>query len=216
METITDRDVHDYTARVLDAVVDEYDVDAIVRDLIDQYGLRETYDDDELWPVVALHEKPAAVDVDPAEAFRDAMIATLATRQVGQPAVWSSEGVTVTIKGGSRVYHSWPQVLARVTIATPDGDAETINGEDLASWDELWSRVETARDGWSGATDPLLAHLRGAHAGLERAERAAATARSRRDALVREAATAGVTAYRIAKTLKVAESTIGRILAPLR
>lgn len=54
--------------------------------------------------------------------------------------------------------------------------------------------------------DPLAALLR-AHRAAERAERAAEKARDARDDLIADAIDAGITPYRIAKTLGLAQST---------
>lgn len=212
--TTTDRDVRQHVTQALGADADDYDVEAITRALIDRYGLNlGAIDEDSeyLWAVAADHQRDQAPD--PGAAFRAELSAAMSARQIGEPATWHSDGVAVTVVGSSRVNHSWPQPLARLTITTPDGDVEELDGVDLASWEELWARVHTAAEQWTDATDTLLAHLDGAHRGLVHAEAAATQARARRDILVRKASAAGVSAYRIAKILGVAESTIGRIIA---
>lgn len=197
-----------------DASEGEYDVEAITDELIAQHGHVDIDDIDAgaFWGTVAAHEvEPAA---DPAEQFRADLSAAIAAAPAGTPATWTDGTVTLTVTGASRVSHAWPQPLAQIAITTPDGDSEQVDGwAQVASWDELWARVQAAGETWATDTDILVAQLAGAHAGLERAERAATQARARRDTLVREAAAAGVSAYRIAKRLGVAESTVGRILS---
>jgi len=55
--------------------------------------------------------------------------------------------------------------------------------------------------------DARLAELLGAHDAVKAAEAAADAARAHRDALVAQALDDGITAYRIAKTLGVAQTT---------
>lgn len=197
-----------------DASEGEYDVEAITDALITQHGHADIDDipADSFWATITAHElEPAA---DPAEAFRADLSAAIAAAPAGTPAVWTDGTITLTVTGASRVSHNWPQPLAQITITTPDGDTEQVDAwAEVASWDELWARVQAAGETWADDADLRLARVAGAHAGLERAERAAAQARARRDTLVRETAAAGVSAYRIAKRLGVAESTVGRILA---
>lgn len=211
MDVITDRDVRDMVALTLGDEVERFDVPAIAADLIAQFGLSEDYPDEEYWTAVRNHEKPEPVD--PREAFQREMSAALtAPREAGAPAVWADETVTVTVHGASRVNTSWPSPTARVTLSTPDGAQRTIDGEDIGSWDELWALVHEESEAWTSDTEALLTQARGAQDALDRAQQAVTQARARRDTLIREAAAAGISAYRIAQRLRVSQPTVGRVL----
>lgn len=59
--TITSREVRDNVALVLDASVgassEDFDVDGIVAELIQGYGLRLEYPDVAFWSIVQMHDK---------------------------------------------------------------------------------------------------------------------------------------------------------------
>lgn len=209
MSDLTDRDVRRQVLAALDGQDAEYDVESIVRDLIDRHGLAEQYDDEDFWSVVAEHERPE--QVEPRVAFEEDLGAQM--RATPGPVQWTDERTTVTVAGGGWKRLSWPQPWGvHVTIATPDGVERTIDGEAIGSWDELWALVRDAGEEWDDETERLLTQARGAQDALDRAQRAVDKARRRRDVLIGQASAAGVTAYRIAQRLGISQPTVGRVL----
>jgi DNA-binding NarL/FixJ family response regulator len=134
------------------------------------------------------------------DALRDAVLAALpgTARQIAEHIDWQTKALS-RWDPGSRI------TSVRATLSRLSRGGEVI-GDDGP--DPLWLPAS--------AEGGLMSRLLDAHTRTIQAERAAADARSERDALVREASAAGITAYRIAKRLGVAESTIGRILKPTR
>lgn len=59
MDTITDRDIAAQVTQSLTEHVDGYNVDGIVRDIIDRYGrvYIDTIDDDQYWALVEQHAR---------------------------------------------------------------------------------------------------------------------------------------------------------------
>lgn len=146
-------------------------------------------------------------------ALQTGLGAAIAAAPSGQPAVWVGPDVTVQVYGASRVALTWPQPTAEVTITTPDGEVHRLDGADIPSWDRLAARVYMAADDWRVGADQVLRELGKRQRALDRAERTLTQVRAQRDAVIADAAAQGLSAYRVAHTLGVAESTVGRILS---
>ncbi|MCX5046234.1 hypothetical protein OG921_23975 [Aldersonia sp. NBC_00410] len=148
----------------------------------------------------------------PSADFRRELSAAIAAAPAGTPAVWTDDVVTVEVTDASQRSPQWPQPLATVTISTPDGSSDVLWETAPASWDELWARVQMRREAWTNDRDELLADAVAAQTRLNRANAKAKEQLADRDAKVRRTKAHGVTPYRIAKELSVAESTIGRAI----
>lgn len=151
------------------------------------------------------------------EQLRDELAGAVAAAPASQAAAVQHGDVTITVTGMSRARVTWPDrsELSTVTIATPDGQVRQLRGEEIASWDDLAKRVAAAQEEWEADVSAALHELGRRQQTLDRLEREATRARARRDQVLAQARDLGVTAYRMAKTLRVAESTVGRALKRL-
>lgn len=188
----------------------DFDVDAIEQHLLDEFGTADIdkVGSEKFYDIAAQHVRP-----DEKEAFQEGVVAAIKAAPMGKPAVYTHESVTVSIKGAARPSaHRWPQVLAQLTLSTPDGHTIDIHGESIASLNDLHQKVTDLAEDWERNTDALLYEASAGQSALTRAENELHQARSRRNAAILAASKAGISAYKIAKTLGIAESTVGRLL----
>lgn len=208
--SVTSGDVRAQVERLLGEQDGTYDVDAVTAGIVARWGLVDVDDvpAEELWALVAEHDLgEALVELDPVEEIRAALVAAISTTPIGDTAQITHRGVEVRVYGASRVYHSWPQPLAELTIA-----GEPVAGESITSWADLAGRISAAADDVEADQAHARVEAQSWHAALRRAEREVEAARRHRDKAIASAVAAGVTPYRIAQDLGIAESTVGRLL----
>jgi hypothetical protein len=140
-----------------------------------------------------------------------AAAAAAAGRELGRPVLWADERVTMTITGFSRVNVTLPQPAGTIVITTPDGARTEIDGWEVESWDTVADIAERAGDQWEAAAGLRMSDLDQAQRLVAAAQERLTAARHERDQLIRQAARAGVTAYRVAQVTGLAQPSIGRI-----
>lgn len=120
------------------------------------------------------------------ETFRAYLVEAAVAREVGQPIEWVCSGVTVTIRGMSRVNDDLELLLTTDphAIAVTSALASEVDVSEVWSWDDLWAIVDDAVTDVEQAAAQAVARVETAAAQEKRARAALAAARSlRADAL---------------------------------
>ncbi|MET9097139.1 hypothetical protein ABZX72_34245 [Streptomyces cyaneofuscatus] len=170
---------------------EEFDVEAIAAALR-QRGVQHVDEvaEEEFWAVVQEHALSKAQLAEGAETLSalerfKAEIREAVQTPAGVTALWTRGGVTLEIDGFSRVSMALPQPIAayRLTVAGSD-DPVFLRGQEVSSWERLWTLVESRLDVWTaqvserrGAYDRALAAKAAAREALVQAEAAADRAR---------------------------------------
>ena len=205
------QDVTHWVTESLGASADEFDIDNIVSHIIRAHGTvgSDGIEPDAFWAIVE-HHTLAAVPA-PIDVFHAELKTAMATAPIGKPAVWERDGARVEVTGASRVNDSWPQPLATITITVPGLEAETLPGSYFTSWGSLWSKLAGMHLEAEYTLGDAISVIARHHAQSQAHQIKADQEKELRNQAIRGAIKSGVTKYRIAKALGVAESTIGRI-----
>jgi hypothetical protein len=211
-EILTDRDLAQQIIEYLGPDAADYDTRAAAQDLQSQVGhyrTLEEIDEDLLTLSLQRHELPPRLS--PRERFEAELVAAIEATPPGRATTWTDQGVTVEITGASRVNHRWPQVTAYITITAPGHD-DTIRGEDVESWDDLWGRVSDVIDDVTGETRRLRELLRAAVRRQDRAQVEADQAGLERDTIIQLLAARSVPHTVLAEDTRLTPARVGQIV----
>lgn len=198
-------------SQVLSEYDGEYDIPAIAAEISNR-GVTDIdhIDNDVFWSIADCHE--VSKTPTPLDQFRIDLTAAIAAMSDKEPATWEGEYVRVEVYWADReCAGQWPKPGTKVIIASSYGSA-TTSGEFWTSWESLWDRITREEDGLAAFAASQMDTLRAHHRDMTAAQAALHKVRTIRDNTIRRAARAGISVYRMAHEIGIAESTVERVL----
>ncbi|MFE7485519.1 hypothetical protein [Streptomyces sp. NPDC057552] len=178
---------HDISTALGDAAED-HDIEAIAADLRARGALEVgSIPAEEFWALVEKHalseeeltEAETGTELTELERFK-AEIQAAAQTPADRAAVWTRGGITLEVKGHSRVNMTMPQPTATYWMTVGSSEPVRLKGRAVASWEGLWAAVAVRLDAWTAQ----VAERRAAY------DRALAAKDAARDALIQAEADA--------------------------
>lgn len=163
----------------------------------------------EFWRTVFAHPRPDPAD-EPRR-FRSDLSAKIVTTRADRDAIWTDGTVTVRARGVSRVNQELPQPLAEIVVESPF-DEVAVRDTD---WDGLWAKVCEVRDDAAQARAMLSTRLRAAAHHHQAVESRLQTALRERDAAIRAALDAGMSASDVAANAGLSEPMVYKVARQL-
>ncbi|MCX4554352.1 MULTISPECIES: hypothetical protein [unclassified Streptomyces] len=169
---------------------DDYDIKTIAQ-AVRETGA-ETIDDmpgEKFWAIVTQHALPQDEELSPLDRFT-AEVEQAVQTEADVPAVWQRGGVTLEIKGHSRISMTMPQAMAIYRITVAGSESVRLTEDEVTSWPRLWETVQSHLDTWTSAVQErrqayelAIAAVQDAQEAARKARRAAQIARAELAAL---------------------------------